>query len=148
VICRAPHRPRWKPLSHRLDWHNAVAAGSGSKLRVVFTRGLAIVTGLRSGRNDETRYPILDALRFLFTSRVVMDHYSKFRLFANADTSVSAIWLRSHSYATILWGAPAVMGFLSFRVFAFIFYSEMGRPYLSRDSTVDATFELISAKNA
>jgi hypothetical protein len=115
---------------------------------VAFIGASAIVTGERSGHNDVSRYTILDALRFVFAFWVVMDHFSKLTLFANADTSVSALWLRSHSYATIVWGAPAVIGFLSFRVFAFILHSEMGRLYLSRDSTVGAAFEFISAKNA
>jgi peptidoglycan/LPS O-acetylase OafA/YrhL len=73
--------------------------------------GLAIVSGELSVNNDVRRYPILDALRFVFAFWVVMDHYGEFPLFANADTSVPAVWLLSHSYATIVCGASAVMGF-------------------------------------
>jgi peptidoglycan/LPS O-acetylase OafA/YrhL len=69
------------------------------------------VTGESSIHSDVRRYPILDALRFVFAFWVVMDHYGEFPLFANADTSVPAVWLLSHSYATIVCGASAVMGF-------------------------------------
>jgi hypothetical protein len=65
----------------------------------------------------------------------------EFPLSANADTSVPAVWLLSHSHATIVFGIAAVMGFLSFRAFAFIFHSELGRPRCSRYFTRDATFE-------
>jgi peptidoglycan/LPS O-acetylase OafA/YrhL len=95
-------------LSGRLPWKDAVAADFGSDVKVVSTGGLAIVIGERSAHNDVTRYPIVDAQRFVFAFWVVMDHYGEFPLVANADTSVPAVWL--HSYATIVCGAPAVMG--------------------------------------
>jgi peptidoglycan/LPS O-acetylase OafA/YrhL len=72
---------------------------------------LAIVTGELSANSEVRRYPILDALRFVLAFWVVMDHYGEFPLFANADTSVPAVWLLSHTYATIVCGAGAVMVF-------------------------------------
>jgi len=103
--------------------------------------GLAIVNSDLSAHGETKHYPILDALRFVLAFWVVMDHFGEFPLFANADTSVPAVWLLSHSHATIVFGIAAVMGFLSFRAFAFIFHSELGRPRCSRYFTRDATFE-------
>jgi hypothetical protein len=136
-------------LSARLDWNNTVTPGFGSNARPVIIGGLAIMTDKRSANyhNDVGRYPILDSLLFLLAFRVVMDRYYEFPLFANAESTMPAVWLLSHSYTTIVWDAFAVMGFLSFRVFAFIFHSEMGRPCLSRESTLGAAFESTSVKN-
>jgi peptidoglycan/LPS O-acetylase OafA/YrhL len=69
------------------------------------------LTGDINAGNEAKRYPVLDALRFVFAFWVVMDHYGEFPLFADADTSVPAIWMLSHSYATLVCGVSAVMGF-------------------------------------
>ena len=69
------------------------------------------MNGELSANSNTKRYPILDALRFVFAFWVVMDHCGEFPLFANADTSVPAVWLLSHSYATIVFVVAAVMGF-------------------------------------
>jgi hypothetical protein len=86
---------------------------------------MAVITDKRSAdyNNDVGGYPILDSLRFLLAFWVVMDRYRDFPPFANAETTVPAVWLLSHSYTTIV----CCDWFLSFRVFAFIFHSEMGR---------------------
>ena len=73
--------------------------------------GLAIVNSELSAHDETKRYPILDALRFALAFWVVMDHFGEFPLFANADTSVPAVWLLSHSHATIVCGIAAVMVF-------------------------------------
>jgi len=99
----------WRP--RRLDLKDEFAADRGRRARVVFLGGWANVSGEVSANNDVRRYPILDALRFVFAFWVVMDHYGEFPLFADADTSVPAVWLLSHSYGTIVCGVPAVMGF-------------------------------------
>lgn len=111
-----------------MDLAGGPGVGRDSSARPVFIGGLAIVTGELNANNDLRRYPILDALRFVFAFWVLMDHFGEFPLFANADTSVPAVWLLSHSYATIVCGPPAVMGFFVISGFCIHLPFRNGKP--------------------
>jgi hypothetical protein len=124
-----------------LNLNDELAAAPRNAARLVFIGGWTIVTVELSANSDIRCHPILDALRFVFAFWVAMNHRCEFPAFANAETSVPAVWLLSHSYGTVVCGASALMGFLSFRDFAFIFHSESGRPCRSRDSSRGAMFE-------
>jgi peptidoglycan/LPS O-acetylase OafA/YrhL len=93
------------------DLERRTRGGQRKDCKALFTGGLAIVNGEVSADSGMKRYPILDALRFVFAFWVVMDHFGPFPLFANADTSVPAVWLLSHTYPTLVCGIGAVMGF-------------------------------------
>jgi peptidoglycan/LPS O-acetylase OafA/YrhL len=58
-----------------------------------------------------TRFPILDALRFVLASWVVIAHFGAFPLFAGVDEHTFLGRLLSHGWSSITFGTPAVIGF-------------------------------------
>jgi peptidoglycan/LPS O-acetylase OafA/YrhL len=58
-----------------------------------------------------TRFPVLDALRFVLAFWVVMGHFGVFPLFAGADTNSRLGRGLVHGWNTITFGTAAVIGF-------------------------------------
>lgn len=68
-------------------------------------------TSERIATKKESRYAILDALRFILAFWVVMGHFGVFPLFAGADTSTRFGHLLVHGWSSLVFGTPAVIGF-------------------------------------
>jgi peptidoglycan/LPS O-acetylase OafA/YrhL len=60
---------------------------------------------------ENTRFPILDALRFVLAFVVVMSHFGVFPLFAGADRNTLLGRVLAHGWGTIAVGSAAVIGF-------------------------------------
>jgi peptidoglycan/LPS O-acetylase OafA/YrhL len=58
-----------------------------------------------------TRYPVLDACRFILAFVVVTAHLGVIPLFAGADTRVWIVRTISHGFGTLVYGMPAVICF-------------------------------------
>jgi peptidoglycan/LPS O-acetylase OafA/YrhL len=58
-----------------------------------------------------TRFPVLDALRFVLAFWVVIAHFGNFPLFAGVDTSTRLGRGLAHGWSTITFGTAAVIGF-------------------------------------
>lgn len=58
-----------------------------------------------------TRYPILDALRFVLAFWVVMSHFGTFPLFAGVDMKTRLGRVLAHGWSTTTFGTAAVIGF-------------------------------------
>jgi peptidoglycan/LPS O-acetylase OafA/YrhL len=58
-----------------------------------------------------TRYPVLDALRFVLALWVAIGHYQAFPLFAGVDETTRIGYFLSHGWSTLVFAAPAVIVF-------------------------------------
>ena len=61
--------------------------------------------------DQNARYPILDALRFVLAFWVVMGHFGMFPVFSAVDATAGFGRILVRSWNTIAFGTPAVIGF-------------------------------------